>query len=178
MHKYRRILTPALVLFLISALSKVRIVVSASKDTLSFQQGFYSFITDDVIPDITHANNTPPPDHSSPLALYSLLHRLHRLPAPDLPLSIPPLLPPPVQDPDRARNVTCTLHQSIQRHPYPASSTLRIPGAVPMGASRAIGIHESVPRVSEIPHRYMISSTAFSQKYNAPNPSALHPALR
>lgn len=139
-----------------SALSKARLVHLRKQRALSIYKVSDGSITNNVIPSAAvNADNPPPPNHTPPLTLYSLLHRLHRLSAPDLPLPIPPLLPPPAQDPDRARNATGTLRQSIQHHHSSrAGATISTPDSISMGASRPVSIHESVPRVPEIPHGY------------------------
>lgn len=105
-------------------------------------------------PGVTDAINTPPPDRPPPLALHSLLHRLHRFSAPDPPVSTPPLFPTISKDPDRARNVAGTLCQGIRYRFSRARAAIRVSLKVSMGASRAIGVCKSVSCVSAISHWY------------------------
>lgn len=134
---------PALGLSLISALSEDRIAVSANRRPLS------------VIAANTNANNASPPNHPPPLALYGLLYRLDRLSAPDLPIPIPPLLPPTPKNPDRARDIAGTLRKSLRRRFPAACAAVGLPLEVSMGASGAVGVCEFVSCVSAISYWYL-----------------------
>lgn len=116
-------------------------------------------ITNNVTtPHVTNAKHTPPPNHPPPLPLHSLLHRLQRLPPPDLALPPPPLPRSTLQDPARIRDVTGPFCKRI-RHLFcsiflpPPCPTIRISGGISMGANSAIGTHEFVPRIPTVPYR-------------------------
>lgn len=111
--------------------------------------------TDDVATVDANANNTTPPHHPPPLSHHSLPHRLHRLPAPNLPFTTSPLRPTSPAPPARPRHTTSPLRQIIQHHSPATRAALRIPLQVPLGASRAIGVCEFVSCVPAIPCRYL-----------------------
>lgn len=93
---YRQLWTPALDLFLISALLYQNVRFAYLRE----QEPLLSACNPQELPSqhhrqceyyVTNAKHTPPPKHPPPLSLYSLLHRLQCLPPPDLPLPPPPL---------------------------------------------------------------------------------------
>ena len=158
-QNYRRLSAPALVLFLISALSKwalsfpVRKQQASEASKISLLQPHHN---QQCSPSIPYANNTPSPNHLPPLPFYSLLHRLLRLSPPNLPLSTPPPLPPP--PPHLARrcdnnNIGCQILQ--QSFFPPPCSAIRIPSGILMAANRAVGVYEPVSRLSAIPNWYL-----------------------
>lgn len=105
-----------------------------------------------------NAPNPTPPHHPAPLPLHSLLHRLDRLPAANLPLSIHPLLPPFAQAAPRARHAASPLCKNgrcrVPTIPL-AGASIGPVGRVWLGASGAVCGSESGGCVEEVAYWYV-----------------------